>query len=178
MASMPVIPINAKIIPLSHGRYVIVDADAYSHLSKFKWRFHNGYAVRQHYMGIIEGKPIYWNMQMHRIITNCSSKYEVDHINGNRLDNRITNLRFCNDKQNAHNSMNRGGSSKYKGVHWDKRKRRWIAQIGIEWKRIHLGNFLSEEQAAAAYNQAAIKYHGEFASFNAVHAFANRMNAR
>jgi hypothetical protein len=91
----------------------------------------------------------------------------VDHINGNGLDNRKSNLRICTHQQNCENSRKRKKSfSKYKGVYWSKNAKKWVAQITIDGKSKHLGYFELEEDAAAAYDKAAVKYFGEFACLN------------
>jgi len=88
--------------------------------------------------------------------------YWVDHINGVKADNRIFNLRLATTTQNQ---QNKAGYGQYaKGVTWRNRKLRpWQAKIRVNGERIHLGSFETEEEAAEAYRQAAIQYHGEFA---------------
>jgi len=91
----------------------------------------------------------------------------MDHINGNRADNRLCNLREANETQNAHNAKkNNKNTSGFKGIGWDKRSGRWRARITINWKRIHLGRFEDKYQAAFEYDKAAIKYHGDYAKTN------------
>jgi hypothetical protein len=110
---------------------------------------------------------------MHRLLVEVNLGQEVDHINGNGLDNRKENLRVCTKSQNLGNQKKTklyGGvatSSKYKGVSWDKRVQKWVAKIGINGKRVYLGLFEDEEKAAEAYNKAALEYFGEFALLNA-----------
>lgn len=87
-----------------------------------------------------------------------------DHINGNKLDNRRCNLRICTPHQNNLNRPNVTG--KYKGVYWCKRLKKWMAQIMIGERNKYVGSFPNEEEAAFAYNEAAKKYHGEFARLN------------
>jgi len=88
----------------------------------------------------------------------------LDHINGNRQDNRIENLRECTINQNAQNRKARKGcSSKHKGVSWSKEKRLWEAYINTDKKRIQLGRFWDEETASQAVRILRIKSHGEFA---------------
>ena len=105
---------------------------------------------------------------MHRRIMNAPDNLVVDHINYNGLDNRKANLRLATRRQNSLHvirTMN-PGSSKYKGVSWHTYKKRWGAQITTYGKTYHLGYFKDEIQAAKTYDEAARKYHGEFAALN------------
>lgn len=106
---------------------------------------------------------------LHRIITECPDNQEVDHIDGNKLNNQRSNLRLCNKVQNQ---GNRNGSRKsgFKGTICRKRNRLrpWEAYITKGGKVTHLGSFVSEIDAAKAYNAAAVEYFGEFAKLNAV----------
>lgn len=88
----------------------------------------------------------------------------IDHINNDRSDNRINNLRLASKQQNNHNSLIRKDNKLgIKGVHYNQRDKRFTAQIKFDNKRICLGNFLTANEAAIAYNNAAMKLHGEFA---------------
>lgn len=152
-----------KQIPLTRGLFALVDDEDFEWLSQFKWSAAKSgityYAVRW-----VNGN----NKSMHRIILNINSRNIYgDHINGNGLDNRRENIRICNPKENARNrGLNSSKTCSFKGVHWDKKKRFWCASIKIDYKTIFLGLFYSPEEAAIAYDQAAIKYHGEFAKIN------------
>jgi len=91
---------------------------------------------------------------------------EIDHINGDKLDNRRENLRSATRSQNKMNSGKpKNNTSGYKGVCWYKRGNKWRAQIGINGKLKHLGYFEDKEEAAKAYKKAAEKYHGEFVRY-------------
>ncbi len=99
----------------------------------------------------------------------CPEDMEVDHINGNGLDNRRKNLRICTRLQNVRNTPKRKDTqSKFKGVHFLKKRDKWIARIQVEGKRINSGYFNTELEAAKRYNELATKYHEEFAYLNPV----------
>lgn len=90
----------------------------------------------------------------------------VDHINGDKMDNRISNLRLVTRQQNIHNKPGRGGTSQYKGVQWNRAARKWTAAIRHAGKTRYLGLFALEEDAAARYNQEAELLQGEYAYHN------------
>jgi len=89
-----------------------------------------------------------------------------DHINRNGLDNRRSNLRLATKSQNMANAVSRGGSSRFKGVLWDKARSKWKAQGKHNYKIYMLGRFDIEEDAARAYDAWAVKAFGEFARVN------------
>jgi hypothetical protein len=154
-----------KEIVLGDGSAVIVDANHFEYLAQFKWSAQgNGYAFRRIN---VDGK--YQKIYLHRFIMKAVKGEYVDHINGDKIDNRICNLRICTNAENSRNSKKKtGGSSKYKGVTFEKRTGRWVAQIMLNRKNIFLGSFKTEVEAAIQYNKGAIKYHGEFAKLNEI----------
>lgn len=108
---------------------------------------------------------------MHRVILEYYGKeienIGTDHKNGNGLDNQKHNLRIANKQQNNFNQKSyNNSSSKFKGITWDKESKRWRANITVSGKYIYLGRFNDEIEAAQAYNNAALKYQGEFARLN------------
>lgn len=110
------------------------------------------------------------NIYLHRLLTGAHEGKVVDHINGNSLDNRKVNLRECLHKENIRNrrGKNKNNTSGFKGVFWMKHAKLWRAQIKVDKKIIYLGYFKDKVKAAIAYNAAAIKFHGAFASLNEV----------
>ena len=154
-------------IPLTQGKFAVVDNEDFKWLNKHKWCAHKRgntwYAER--------GKQINGKVKMllmHREILKPKNKEQIDHINGNGLDNRKNNLRFCTVSQNKMNTNCQYGTSKYKGVYWDKNKKKWRACMGLNNKKIFLGTFQIEKDAAKAYNTAAKANYGEFAKLNII----------
>ena len=97
-------------------------------------------------------------------------KENLDHIDGDRLNNKITNLRIANKQQNAWNRLPRKNvTSLYKGVSWDKVRNKWAVYIKVDGKVVNLGRYLLEEDAAEAYNKAAIAHFNGFGRLNIVH---------
>lgn len=172
-----------KMIPVSRGKYfALVDDEDYEWLMQWKWFYSgNGYAVRKPRARQGEcPKGTYSNGNsdakvklMHREILKTPEGFVTDHINGNTLDNRKSNLRACTDAQNTRNQKTRHKSvSGYKGVTWNKPLGKWQAAICVDRKQIHLGFYDSKDVAAVIYNEAAIKHHGSFARLNNVNAGA------
>lgn len=100
---------------------------------------------------------------MHGLIMDAKG---VDHINRNGLDNRRCNLRVCPPRLQMANQGSRGGSSRFKGVTWNKRRGKWCAKIQVRGQWHHLGYFDDELDAARAYDEAALAWHGEYACLN------------
>lgn len=150
-------------IPLTKGKIALVDDADYEWLSQWKWFYHSqGYAVKNYNNSCV---------LMHRKIMNPDKGFVIDHINGNKLDNRRENMRICTYSDNNKNSKTRGKPLiKYKGVRYspDRKLKPWSAEIHAPSGRIYLGSFKNENNAAQAYNFAALEHFGEFASFNQV----------
>lgn len=139
-----------------------MDADLYEELSQHSWYLSAGYAQTS-------VKETRKKVQMHRMILALKKNdgIHVDHINHDRLDNTRESLRTCTLAENNRNIKGRGKRiSKYKGV--APNKKNWMAQITFERKVRHLGTFPTQEDAARAYNKAALELHGEFAYLNEV----------
>lgn len=153
-----------KEIPLTKGKYALVDDEDYGRLSRYSWHYDkNGYAYRRKTTGHYENKLI----SMHReIVGNIPESKIIDHKNRRKLDNRKENLRITSQSNNAANSPPRKGSSKYKGVHWSNEYKRWVAKIEKEGKHYYLGMFDCEDNAAVAYNKKAVELYGDYALIN------------
>lgn len=150
-----------KEIPLTRGKVAIVDDEDYEYLSQWKWYCENSGYARRTFNSV--------SVLMHVLLMNYPEKGQIDHINGNKLDNRRSNLRICSHQENNRNkSKAKGKTSKYKGVWFDKSRNRWQAYIDHEYKRYHLGRFKTEIEAAKAYNKKAKELFGQFAKLNKV----------
>lgn len=154
-----------KSIPLTQGKFALVDNEDFEKVNKYKWCFQTrGYAYRHAPAEFYSRGCV---LYMHRIIMNAPDGIEVDHINGDKLDNRRENLRFANRSQNSRNTPKRkNGTSGFKGVTFVKRLSKWKAQIEIDNRGKYLGVFLDKEDAARAYDEVAKMYFGEFAKLN------------
>lgn len=108
--------------------------------------------------------------RMHREILNLKNGQFCDHIDGDGLNNQRKNLRVCTHAENCRNRRKRrdGETSKFKGVHVEKASKVFVSSLRLNGRLINLGRFLSETDAALAYNNAAVKYFGEYAKVNNV----------
>ena len=152
-------------VPLSQGYEAIIDVDDVGIIEGFNWyaqvaKRHNlVYAVRG---AILNGTKK--QVSMHRQILNAKDGFDVDHSNGNGIDNRRKNIRIATRSQNMHNKkMQHNNTSGYKGVHWNKGRGKWQANIKVNDKRRYLGSFDTPEDAAEAYKSASERLHLDFA---------------
>jgi hypothetical protein len=145
-------------IPLTQGRFALVDDADFEALSKRRWSYNQGYAV--HY---VPGST--QMMFMHRLIMTPPPDLQVDHINQNRLDNRRSNLRFATRSQNqANKGIQINNTSGYKGVTCH--NGRWEVRIRVNGRRLHLSHYDDPVVAAQVYDAAARRFYGEFATVN------------
>ena len=157
----------AKEIHLTQGQVTTVDDWWYDELSQHKWQAHydpkmrSFYAVRTSY---IDGKKV---IIMHSVIAGTPKGMYTDHINHDTLDNREENLRVCTCSQNQMNSKTReNNTTGYRGAYKKKNINRWYALIQVRKQPIYLGSYLTIEEAARAYDEAAKRLHGEYAKLN------------
>lgn len=144
------------------GKSILIDDEDIAHVMKFNRSYSvttHGYAAVIDFIGVIDGKYKYQKHYLHRLIMNAPKHLQVDHINGDKLDNRKSNLRLCKNKSNARNKKNSKGE--YKGVYYSNQNKKWIAQITKNYKVSYLGCFDTPEKAALAYNRAAKRLHGK-----------------
>ena len=107
------------------------------------------------------------SLPMHRLIMDAPKGMDIDHINGNPLDNRKSNLRICTRAENMRNrGAQKNNTSGYKGVGWCKHRKKWHAQIKHNGKQIYIGRYKDKEEAARAYDAKAKELHGEYAHLN------------
>lgn len=153
-------------IPLTQGQMALIDDEDFELVNQHNWHA----AWNEH------GKTFYamtntvrrdgtiTTEYMHRLILGAKRGQHVDHIHHLTLDNRRSEIRLCNNAQNAHNSGPKfNNTSGYKGVCWHKHTKKWRARIRVSGKRIFLGYYLTPEAAHSAYCEAAHRLHGEFA---------------
>jgi hypothetical protein len=147
-----------KSIPLSKERFALVDDEDYDFLMQWKWCFNIGYAVRS------TSRPNRKKIYMHREILKTSA--DVDHISGDGLDNRRSNLRTCDAKQNgANRKLNKNNKVGFKGVSI-KSANSWSACIRLDGKTVHIGTFSTAMSAAVAYDSEAKRFFGPYARLN------------
>ncbi len=166
-----------KLIPLTSSKhpktFTMVDDEDFAFLNQWKWKVATTgckkYAAKSNSFG---GKD--WCTYIHRVLLFATQGVEVDHINGDSLDNRKRNLRLCTRSQNVANTTKMRGprSSKYRGVSWNKKGKMFLAQLYVGGKHVFRGLFEDEIDAAMAYNAVALQYHGKFAKPNIIDGYS------
>lgn len=151
-------------IDLGSDIFTVVDSDKYDLVKNYTW------SVLRRSENLLYAQSS-CKILMHRLILGViGSDRIVDHKDGDGLNNRTSNLRIATYSQNMFNRIKGRGrtSSIYKGVHWSNYHKKWKAQINLDRRRRSLGYFMSEKEAALAYNAAAIDLYGDFAKLNVI----------
>lgn len=164
---MKTVPLHGK---KAAGRVALVDDGDYDLVMQYRWHVRErqlpGHSKDGPYalVNVWLGNGKYHTILMHKLITGWPM---TDHVNHDGLDNRRQNLRHATSSQNQLNRLPvSGGTSRYKGVSWVTREQKWRADIRIDSKRIYLGAFASEEEAARAYDAMAREKGGGYAYLN------------
>jgi hypothetical protein len=146
------------------GKVALVDDSDFEYLSQFDWQvsFSGWHWYATSRLGDSQGSL----KSMHRLLFGFPARTQIDHIDRNTLNNQRGNLRVATPSQTGANSIARGGSSRFKGVTWDKNRSLWSARLRVHPLRLALGRFEFEGDAAKAYDAAARKFFGEFARVN------------
>lgn len=151
-----------KTIKLTKGRFTIVDDDLFEFLNQYKWHYQFGYAKR---MIRVNGQRK--ALHLHRFIINAPNHLQVDHINGDSLDNRRENLRLCSQKDNAKNrSMSKNNKSGFPGVYYYEKYGKYCAQATVNGSKKTLGYFDTKEEAFEARQEVVKEHYKSFAPVN------------
>lgn len=148
-----------------NNKKVLVDDEDYQKLYPGSFFINNrGYVIFSKYNKQTQKSD---KVRLHRFLINVDDQQYVDHINGDKLDNRKQNLRTATQSQNIANSKkSRANTSGYKGVTWSKQHKKWIAQMTQNSKHIHLGLFDCPSKASEAYDHAVMERFGVYAKPN------------
>ena len=156
---------------LGNSIHTTVDDEDYYWLSQWNWNAvsikNKIYVKRSKKKGVLKS-GVKYEVFLHRVIMRCNdSNLVVDHIDGNPLNNQKSNLRICTKAENNRNtSSHKNSSSKYLGVTYDKARNKWNAQLMVNGKRVLTKRYITEIEAAKAYDVAAALYVGVYANLN------------
>lgn len=146
-----------KKIKLTQGKYALVDDIDYEWLNQWKWC-----VLQSKYVHRNAGRGKWVRMQ--RLIMNAPNGMSVDHINGDTLDNRRSNLRLCTHRENTKNMrLSRANKTGYKDIYWDSTRKKWAVQVMSDGVKVYGGRFDNITEAIKSRNSLVRKLHGEFA---------------
>jgi len=165
-----------KEIGLSKGYVALVDDEDFGWLSQWKWHVAD-YGSCVYAKHTVKNSSGFHSLWMHRLILEAPPNMQVDHIDGCGWNNQKKNLRLCTARENSYNKSSiKGSSSDFVGIYLNKSSRKtnsevpspcnWRADISVGGKKIHLGYFKTEEEAAEARDIASLRLYGEFAKLN------------
>lgn len=141
------------------GKFTLVDDEDFEKVNKFKWNLNQ--------KGYVRGTARAGRNRLHRYLMQCPKGLEIDHINGDKLNNRKENLRICTCSQNSKNKkkgIRNNQTSKYKGVTFVSGG--WRVHVWNNYRKLYLGEYKTEHLAAIVYDFAVKQLHGEFAKTN------------
>lgn len=154
-------------IAITQNKFALVSNEDFKELNQFKWRLKRVMPKKYKEIDYVIRGTRKNEITMHRQITKAPKGMDVDHINGNGLDNRRENLRVCTHAENLRNKIKSiNNTSGYKGVWFNKVGKKWIVHLYFDGKNHHIGQFDTKEDAAMAYDISAINKFGEFAKTN------------
>jgi hypothetical protein len=154
---------DVAYVPLTQGLVAVIDASDVALVRGMKWAAVLQYRVHYAVTSVLDGgkRRI---LPMHRLLMGQPKGKGIDHIDSNGLNNRKANLRVASVSENARNTGRKASnSSGVKGVSWRADRQKWQVHIRVDGKRLSLGHYTELADAAAAYAEAATKFHGEFA---------------
>ena len=162
-----------QLLPIYNKNRVIATAicDNKDHtmLSEYRWSFDG----KNYVVGYKKGQSRH-PIRMSRLIMDCPRNLQCDHINHSKCDNRRSNLRIVDNKQNKWNSLKQRTwyghptTSKFKGVSWDKKNKKWMVSLCVDGRRLSLGRYEDEIEAATRYNDVAKLEYGEYCLLNKI----------
>lgn len=153
--------------PLKYGFVALVDDADFEMLSEYSWGIQRSGGGKLYAITVKRSGATRIRKRMHLLVFGITDK-EVDHRDGNGLNNQRDNLRPANRSQQCFNQLKNKAArtSRFKGVSWNSAREQWVAQIQVGRSHPWLGRFEDEKMAAMVYDQAALKYFGEFAKIN------------
>jgi hypothetical protein len=157
---------DVAYVPLTRGYEAVIDAADADVVGQYRWHAVPDLRADRSVRSVYAFRTLWGSGRktaLHRLILTPPAGMVVDHISGDGLDNRKSNLRIASVAENQRNKRLRIDSkSGHKGVFWSAQKSRWIAEIYADGEKIRLGFFRNIDQAAAAYERASLEFHGEF----------------
>lgn len=159
---MFVVEQGVKQIPLTQGKFALIDDPDFQSVSEHKW-----FAVTDGWNWYAARKVKKQQQRLHNFLMEPPPGVRIDHRDGNGLNCQRRNMRISTHAQNQQNRRSKNPhTSRFKGVSWRKSHKRWVAQIRVDRQVVYLGLFEREEDAARKYDAAAEKHFGEFALTN------------
>jgi len=154
-------------VSLGNGLFTLIDVDNYYRVSEYTWCLSRGNYATTSINGV--------TTLLQRFILTPPNNMVVDHVDGDRLDNRRKNLRVCTQSENARNRHKhiRTTTSKFKGVSYNKEISKWVARIRVDNNKYGLGSYYNELDAALAYNIGSVLLSPTFGKLNNIHKILN-----